>query len=124
MSLILIMSALLLGVSFSIVAIVKSAGAGLTFNLSQKAALTGAVLTRYYYIFNPDDIAADGWYCAMIRGQDLMELNDDLRAYGTCFVNDLGVFEIVVLSDYTDGNYSTIKNSEYFIQSQQATIAP
>ena len=60
--------------------------------------------THYYSIFGINDMNPHGDPCAFVYGGDLISDND-LSHYGSCFVNDAGVFKIVEQSDFFNGNY-------------------
>src|SRR3989338_4875804 len=85
---------------FVILAVVLSdfsfAGAA---SLGDKISLDNVAADHYYIVFNPDDIKQNGGFCASIAGAELLETGNGLEQYGTCFVNDKGVFEVLEVSD-------------------------
>src|SRR3989344_1730303 len=63
---------------------------------------------RYYIVFNPDDIRHNGGSCASVIGAELLDTGNGLEKYGTCFVNDKGVFAVIEASENIGGSYSDI----------------
>ncbi len=70
--------------------------------------------THFYAVFLPFDYPTKGEVCASMTGEELAQDND-LRHYGTCFVNDPGVFTIVELLEPLHSCYEDTKQSDYFV---------
>ena len=114
---------LLLGGSFVFGQASEGESSGPIFKLSEKIFLGKSETGNYYYVFNPEDVKSGGSPCAIISGIELQESFSDLRGYGTCFVNDLGTFEIIETSENFSADYSSIKSSEYFIRSEPIFVS-
>jgi hypothetical protein len=76
----------------------------------------------HYFIFSPTDIPVNGGYCAVAKGSDIVRRLGVLRDYGTCFQNDPGTFEILVLAEKLDGNYQDLKQSPAYIQTIELQV--
>lgn len=79
--------------------------------------------THFYAVFLPFEFPANGDMCASITGEDLAQDND-LRHYGTCFINDPGVFTVVDLGEPVHASYWDTKDSDYFIGEKIVTLVP
>ena len=64
-------------------------------------------LTKYYAVFLPFEEPTNGEVCATVSGEELAE-NNNLKKYGTCFVNDEGTFTIVEISEPFSSSYEDL----------------
>jgi len=93
-----------------------------SLSLSSSINIEQVLPSSFYYVFSPADVQNDGGYCALVPGYELRDFSSDLRQYGTCFINDTGLFEIIEMKEQISGNYSTVKGSEFFVVSKTLEI--
>jgi hypothetical protein len=75
----------------------------------------------YYAVFLPSGKPTNNEVCATMSGDELVE-NNDLRDYGTCFINDAGVFKIVEMYTPFSSSYDEIKESGQVIQEEEVVL--
>ncbi len=75
----------------------------------------------YYAIFLPSGKPTNDEVCATMSGDELVE-NNNLRDYGTCFINDTGVFKIVEMYTPFSSSYDEIKESDQIIQEEEVIL--
>ncbi len=78
---------------------------------------------HYFAVFLPKDYPANGDPCAAMSGEELI-VDNNLQHYGTCFVNDPGVFSILELKEPLHSSYSDAKNSDYFVAEKTVEVVP
>jgi len=77
---------------------------------------------KNYAVFLPFEEPTNGQVCASISGEELSE-NNNLKDYGTCFINDPGVFTIVEINQPFSSSYEELKNNEEIIQEETVTLS-
>ena len=60
--------------------------------------------------------------CASISGEELLEKNN-LKDYGTCFINDPGIFTIVEIQEPFSSSYEELKNNEEILQEETVKLS-
>jgi hypothetical protein len=76
---------------------------------------------KYYAVFLPFSEPTNGDVCSNMSGEQLAE-NNDLRNYGTCFINDEGTFTIVEIDEPFSSSYSSLLENEEIIQEEKITM--
>lgn len=77
---------------------------------------------KNYAIFLPFEEPTKGQVCASISGEELSE-NNNLKDYGTCFINDPGIFTIVEIQEPFSSSYEELKNNEEILQEETVTLS-
>lgn len=75
----------------------------------------------HYAVFLPFEEPTNGEVCASITGEQLAE-NNNLRNYGTCFINDEGNFTIVEIAEPFASSYENLKETDQILQEEQITL--
>jgi hypothetical protein len=75
---------------------------------------------KFYAVFLPFKEPTNGEACASMSGEELTE-NNNLSDYGTCFVNDAGIFTIIEISEPFSSSYEDLVKVEGIIQ--ETTVA-
>jgi len=113
---------------FLLLAVLVGAGSASALTLSTTKPKIGEpihvldpVAGRHYSVFwiNLDGPRADP--CAVITGYELLEVND-LRHYGTCFVNDDGTFQVVELGEDLLANYTDSIQHPSYVTKQTVVV--
>ncbi|MBW6441813.1 hypothetical protein K0B04_02810 [Patescibacteria group bacterium] len=76
---------------------------------------------KFYAIFLPFEEPTNGEVCASMSGEELIE-NNNLRNYGTCFINDEGIFTIVEISEPFSSSYKQLVDRERIIQEAEISL--
>jgi len=76
---------------------------------------------KYYAVFLPFSEPTNGDVCSNMSGKELAEDND-LRNYGTCFINDEGVFTIVEMEEPFSSSYTSLLENGKIIQEEKITM--
>jgi hypothetical protein len=76
---------------------------------------------KYYAVFLPFGEPTNGDVCANMSGKELAE-NNDLRNYGTCFINDPGVFTIIEIEEPFSSSYSSLLENEEILQEEKVNM--
>ncbi len=79
-------------------------------------------ILKNYAVFLPFDEPTNGQVCASISGEELFE-NSNLKDYGTCFINDPGIFTIVEIQEPFSSSYEELKNNEEILQKETITLS-
>lgn len=79
-------------------------------------------LTKYYAVFLPFEEPTNGEVCATVSGEELAE-NNNLKKYGTCFVNDEGTFTIVEISEPFSSSYEDLVENNQVIQEEKVNLS-
>lgn len=77
---------------------------------------------KNYAVFLPFEEPTNGQVCASISGEELSE-NNNLKDYGTCFINDSGIFTIVEIEEPFSSSYEELKNNEEILQKETITLS-
>lgn len=77
---------------------------------------------KNYAVFLPFEEPTNGQVCASISGEELFE-NSNLKDYGTCFINDPGIFTIVEIEEPFSSSYEELKNNEMILQEETVTLS-
>jgi len=77
---------------------------------------------KNYAVFLPFEEPTNGQVCASISGEELFE-NNNLKDYGTCFINDPGIFTIVEIQEPFSSSYEELKNNEEILQEETVTLS-
>ncbi|HPD74140.1 MAG TPA: hypothetical protein P5014_02580 [Patescibacteria group bacterium] len=77
---------------------------------------------KNYAVFLPFEEPTKGQVCASISGEELSE-NNNLKDYGTCFINDSGIFTIVEIEEPFSSSYEELKNNEEILQEDTVTLS-
>lgn len=98
------------------------------FNLPEKIIQVGSPVfiedvnsSLYYAVFLPSETPTNNEVCATMSGDELVE-NNNLRDYGTCFINDAGTFKIVEMYTPLSSSYDEIKESDQIIQEEEVVL--
>jgi hypothetical protein len=75
----------------------------------------------YYAVFLPSGNPTNSEVCATMSGDELVEDNN-LRNYGTCFINDAGVFKIVEIYTPFSSSYDELKESDQIVQEEEVAL--
>lgn len=76
---------------------------------------------NYYAVFLPFEEPTNGDVCANMSGGELVADNN-LKNYGTCFINDPGVFTIVEMEQPFSSSYSSLLENEEILQEEKITM--
>lgn len=76
---------------------------------------------NYYAVFLPFEDPTAGDVCAIMTGEELLEDNN-LKNYGTCFINDEGTFTLVEIEEPFSSSYESLVESEKIIQEEKITL--
>lgn len=76
---------------------------------------------KYYAIFLPFKEPTNGEVCASISGEELAE-NNNMRDYGTCFINDAGVFTVIEIIEPFSSSYEDLVENNGIIQEEIITL--
>ena len=79
-------------------------------------------ILKNYAVFLPFEEPTNGEVCASISGEELSE-NNNLKDYGTCFINDPGIFTIVEIQESFSSSYEELKNNEEILQEEIVTLS-
>lgn len=79
-------------------------------------------ILKNYAVFLPFEEPTDGQVCASISGEELLEKNN-LKDYGTCFINDPGIFTIVEIQEPFSSSYEELKNNEEILQEETVKLS-
>ena len=79
-------------------------------------------ILKNYAVFLPFEEPTNGEVCASISGEELSE-NNNLKDYGTCFINDPGIFTIVEIQESFSSSYEELKNNEKILQETTITLS-
>lgn len=77
----------------------------------------------YYAVFLPFEEPTNGQVCASMTGEEILEDNN-LRNYGTCFINDEGTFTVVELSEPFSSSYEDLLENDEIIQEESIILLP
>lgn len=77
---------------------------------------------KNYAVFLPFEEPTKGQVCASISGEELSE-NNNLKDYGTCFINDSGIFTIVEIEEPFSSSYEELKNNEEILQEDTVALS-
>ncbi len=77
---------------------------------------------KSYAVFLPFEEPTNGQVCSSISGEELYE-NNNLKDYGTCFINDPGIFTIVEIAEPFSSSYEELKNNEEILQEETVTLS-
>lgn len=78
-------------------------------------------IEKHYAVFLPFEEPTDGQVCASFSGEEI-EQNNNLKDYGTCFINDEGVFTIVEIEEPFSSSYEDLQFNEKIIQESKVTL--
>ena len=78
-------------------------------------------IEKHYAVFLPFEEPTDGQVCASFSGEEI-EQNNNLKDYGTCFINDEGVFTIVEIEEPFSSSYEDLQFNEKIIQEGKVTL--
>lgn len=98
-------------------------------DIHDRAVIEGGIYLKdfkadhYYAVFGEQETQENGPYCALISGEELV-IDNNLRNYGTCFINDVGTFTLVELSSFMAANYLDTINSEVYVGQNIITMIP
>ncbi len=84
--------------------------------------IKGTDVLKNYAVFLPFEEPTNGQVCASISGEELSE-NNNLKDYGTCFINDSGIFTIVEIEEPFSSSYEELKNNEEILQEETVTLS-
>jgi hypothetical protein len=76
---------------------------------------------KYYAVFLPFSEPTNGDVCSNMSGKELAEDND-LRNYGTCFINDEGTFTVVEIEEPFSSSYTSLLENDGILQEQKVTM--
>ena len=76
---------------------------------------------KFYAVFLPFEDPTTGEACAIMTGEELVEDNN-LKNYGTCFINDEGTFTLVEVEEPFSSSYESLMESEKIIQEGKITL--
>lgn len=77
---------------------------------------------KHYAVFLPFEEPTNGQVCASVSGEELFE-NNNLKDYGTCFINDPGIFTIIEIEEPFSSSYEELKNKEKILQETTITLS-
>ena len=77
---------------------------------------------KHYAVFLPFEEPTNGQVCASVSGEELFE-NNNLKNYGTCFINDPGIFTVVEMEGPFSSSYEELKNNEEILQEETVTLS-
>lgn len=92
-----------------------------TLNIGDPVYIENTDPEKFYAVFLPFVPPTDGEVCASMSGEEL-GVNNNLRAYGTCFINDAGVFTLVEISDPFSSSYEDLVENESILQEATITL--
>lgn len=72
---------------------------------------------KYYAVFLPFSEPTNGQVCAGMSGEELVE-NNNLKDYGTCFINDPGDFTIVEIVEPFSSSYKDLEEKGLILQKE------
>lgn len=84
--------------------------------------IEGTDVFKNYAVFLPFEEPTNGQVCASISGEELFE-NNNLKDYGTCFINDSGIFTIVEIEEPFSSSFEELKNNEEILQEETVTLS-
>jgi len=90
-------------------------------NVGAPVYIENTEVEKYYAIFLPFSEPTNGEVCASISGEELVE-NNNLRDYGTCFINDAGVFTVVEIMEPFSSSYEDLIENNGIIQDEIITL--
>lgn len=93
----------------------------ITHTVGESVFIEDIDLAHFYAVFLPFEFPTQGELCASITGEELVEDNN-LRHYGTCFINDPGVFTVVELGEPVHASFWDTKSSDYFISERTVVL--
>lgn len=79
-------------------------------------------ILKHYAVFLPFEEPTNGEVCASMSGEELFE-NNNLKDFGTCFINDPGIFTIVEIEEPFSSNYTELEENEQIIQKENVTVS-
>lgn len=79
-------------------------------------------ILKNYAVFLPFEEPTNGQVCASISGEELSE-NNNLKDYGTCFINDSGIFTIVEIEEPFSSSYEELETNEEILQEENITLS-
>ena len=77
---------------------------------------------KNYAVFLPFEEPTNGQVCASISGEELFE-NNNLKDYGTCFINDPGIFTIIEIEKPFSSSYEELNINEEILQEETVTLS-
>lgn len=77
---------------------------------------------KYYAVFLPFSEPTNGQVCASMSGEELVE-NNNLKDYGTCFINDPGDFTIVEIEEPFSSSYEDLDEKGLILQKEIITVS-
>ena len=76
---------------------------------------------KFYAVFLPFEDPTSGEVCAIMTGEELIEDNN-LKNYGTCFINDEGTFTLIEIEEPFSSSYKSLLENEEIIQEGKITL--
>lgn len=89
--------------------------------LGSPVYIDGADPSKHYAVFLPFEEPTNGEVCSSMSGEELSE-NNNLREYGTCFINDEGIFTIVEISEPFSSSYEDLSEKGEILQEESVTL--
>ena len=93
----------------------------ITLNVGSPVFIENFDEEKYYAVFLPFEEPTNGDVCASMGGEELVQDNN-LRNYGTCFINDPGTFTIVEIEEPFSSSYDSLLENEEIIQEEKITM--